>query len=262
MRYQDGPRPRLFGHRGAAGLAPENTLQSFELAIAQGVDRLELDVHATRDGQVVVFHDPTLDRTTNGAGPLRDRSLAEIRELDAGYRFSGPDGGFPCRGQGVRVPLLEEVCAAFPGVPLNIEIKQGEPAIEREVLAVLERAGAVECALLTAEVDPIMQRIRAAAPGVLTGFTASEVADLLGRLDDPSYRPPGFALQVPPTFGDFIILRPELMAKAAAHGIEVHAWTINEEAEMDRLLDLGVDGLITDFPARAAAVLRRRGLRV
>jgi glycerophosphoryl diester phosphodiesterase len=109
-----------------------------------------------------------------------------------------------------------------------------------------------------------MTRLRAAAPGMLTSFSAAEVAEFLGRLQEGSlagYRPPGVALQVPPTFGDVTIVSAESVAAAHALGLEVHVWTINDEPEMERLLDLGVDALMSDFPARAAALLRRRGLR-
>lgn len=271
MRYLDGPRPRIFGHRGAAGMAPENTLPSFAAAIEAGADRLELDVHASADGQVVVFHDATLERTTNGAGPVRSRSLAELQALDAGYAFRGPleagheargpEVNYPFRGRGLQIPTLAEVCAAFPGVPLNIEIKQDAPAIEAEVLAVLDEHGGRERALLAAESDGIMARIRTAAPGALTGFSTGEAMEFIGRQADPAFRPKGFALQVPPTYGDFVIITEARVAFAHALGIEVHAWTINDEAEMHRLLDLGVDGLITDFPARAAEVRRLRAAR-
>jgi glycerophosphoryl diester phosphodiesterase len=268
MRYLDGLRPRVFGHRGAAGVAPENTMPSFAAAIEAGADRLELDVHASADGHVVVFHDATLERTTNGVGPLRERSLAELQALDAGHAFRGSldtghasraqEQNFPFRGRGLRIPTLAEVCAAFPGVPLNIEIKQDAPAIEGAVLAVLDAHGGRERALLAAEADGIMARIRAAAPGALTGFSTGEAMEFIGRRADPTYRPQGVALQVPPTYGDFVIITAELVAAAHALGVEVHAWTINDEAEMDRLLDLGIDGLFTDFPGRAAAVRRRR----
>jgi glycerophosphoryl diester phosphodiesterase len=261
MHSPDGSPPRIFGHRGASGIAPENTMPAFEAAIEGGADRLELDVHASSDGHIVVFHDATLERTTNGKGPIGERTLAELLSLDAGYHFRAPDGSYPFRDRGVRIPTLAELLGAFPGIPLNVEVKQSEPAIEAEVLAVLDRFEARERTLLAAEVDSIMARIRAAAPEAKTGFSVGEIAEFLGRHRDPSYRPRGCALQVPPAFGDIIIITPDTIAAAHALGVEVHAWTINDEAEMERLLDLGVDGLITDYPARAAAVLRRRGLR-
>jgi glycerophosphoryl diester phosphodiesterase len=261
MRYFDGPRPRIFGHRGASGTMPENTLPSFEAAIDAGAEILELDVHGTRDGRIVVFHDATLERTTDGSGPLQDRTLAELEALDAGHRFADAAGGHPFRGRGIRIPTLARFLEAFPDVPLNIEIKQADPPIEAEVIGILDRFGARDRTLLTAERLPLMERIRAAAPGQATGMSAEEVVEFLGRRTDPSYRPLGAALQVPPTFGDVTIVTEELVASARALGVEVHVWTINEEAEMERLLDLGVDGLMTDVPARAMSVLRRRRLR-
>jgi len=225
---------------------------------------LELDVHATGDDEIIVLHDPTLERTTNGTGPVVRHTLAELQRLDAGYNFRAPDGGYPYRGHGVRVPTLAEVLEAFPGVPVNIELKPRTPRVEHLAVAVLDRFNARERTLLAAEHADIMARIRAAAPEMLTSFAAAEVADFLSRVhggDWHDYRPPGVALQVPPQYeGTEIVSRASV---EAAHrlGLEVHVWTINDEAEMERLLDLGVDALMTDFPLRATAVLRRRGLR-
>ena len=221
-------------------------------------------MHATADGVVVVLHDETLERTTDGAGPVRARPLAAVEGFDAGYRFRAPDGTYPYRDRGLGVPTLAALLQAFPGVPLNIELKQREPPIEAAVLATLDRFGARERTLLAAEDAAVMARLRAAAPGMLTSFSAPEVAEFVygvrdGRLE--GYRPPGIALQVPPAFGGTPIVTAESVAAAHALGLEVHAWTINDEAEMERLLDLGVDAIMTDFPARGAAVLRRRGLR-
>jgi len=250
----------LFAHRGASGLAPENTLEAFRLGLEQGADRLELDVHATADGHVVVFHDEILDRTTGGTGPVKALPLDALQILDAGYWFTAEDGTSPWRGRGCRVPTLAALLDAFPHVPVNIEIKQDEPAIEHAVLAVLDRFGARARTLLAAEEAGIMARIRAAAPDMLTSFAATEVAEFVGRLRAGTlagYRPPGVALQVPPSFGEIEIVTREFVRAAHGLGLEVHVWTINDEAEMARLLDLGVDALMTDFPARAAAVLGR-----
>jgi glycerophosphoryl diester phosphodiesterase len=191
-------------------------------------------------------------------------SLADLQRLDAGHGFRAADGSHPFRGRGVRVPTLAELLEACPGVPLNIEIKQAEPAIEADVLAVLDRFGARERTLLAAEEGTIMTRIRAAASDVLTSFAAPEVADFVyrlreGRLGD--YRPPGIALQVPAAYGGVEIVTPESVAAAHALGLEVHVWTVNDAAEMDRLLDLGVDAIMTDLPAIGFDVLRRRGAR-
>ena len=221
-------------------------------------------MHTTADGHVVVLHDATVDRTTDGTGPVRAMGLAALQRLDAGHRFRAPDATHPYRDRGVRVSTLEAVLEAFPGVPVNIEIKQAEPAIEAALLATLDRCAARERVLVAGEDVVPLGRFRAAAPNVLTSFAAAEVAELLGRLrtgDLGGYRPPGVALQVPPAVRDTEIVTPDFVAAAHTLGLEVHVWTINEEAEMERLLDLGVDALMTDFPARATDVLRRRSLR-
>ena len=264
MRYLDGPKPRFFAHRGGALEAPENTIEAFRAGLDAGADRLELDVHATSDGHVVVIHDETVDRTTDGSGLVREKTLAELQALDAGARFVADDGSRPFAGRGVVVPTLASVFEAFPGVPLNIEIKQNAPAIEAEVLEVLDRFDAREQVLLAAEVGEIMERIRRAAPGVPSGTSVDDGAEFLdswarGRLD--AYTPRGIAFQVPPTFMDQPLVTREFVEVAHARGVEVHVWTIDEADEIERLLGLGVDGIMTDRPTVCAEVFRRLGHR-
>jgi glycerophosphoryl diester phosphodiesterase len=221
-------------------------------------------VHATADGHVVVLHDPTLDRTTDGSGPVKAVTLAELERLDAGFRFTAVDGSHPYRGQGLRVPTLRQLLAAAPAVPLNIEIKQEDPPIVGRVLADLDAFGARERTLLAAEHHVIMERIRAEAPDVVTSASSAEVADFVFRLRDgqlDGWGSPAVALQVPPDYQGTVIVSAESVAAAHRLGLEVHVWTINVEAEMERLLDLGVDALMSDFPAWATAVYVRRGLR-
>jgi glycerophosphoryl diester phosphodiesterase len=232
--------------------------------VAAGADRLELDVHATADGTVVVIHDAEVDRTTDGHGAVRDLTLHQLRLLDAGHGYLDADGSHAARGRGHRIPTLDELLAAHPDVPVNIEIKQDDPPIEDAVLAALDRHGARERTLLAAEHAHIMQRIRAAAPGMLTSHSAAEVAEFVGRLRDGTlagYRPPGIAWQVPPSYLDVPIVTPEFVATAHRLGTEVHVWTINDSAQMHALLDLGVDAIMTDVPALGLQVLRARGLR-
>lgn len=261
MRFFDGPRPRLFAHRGASGTLPESTLAAFTTALAAGAERLELDVHASADGEVVVFHDDTLDRTTDGAGPVRSLSLAQIRALDAGYGFLAPDGSHPFRGRGHRVPTFAEVLEAFPEVPLNVEIKADDAALVDAVRGLLERFGAMERVLLAAESGAVMDKIRARIPGVVTGMSLPEVLEFMGSAGLPGYRPRGRALQVPVSYAGVPIVTGHFLAAARALALEVHVWVIDEEAEMEALLDLGVDGIMTDFPERGARVLGRRGCR-
>ncbi len=263
MRYIDGPRPRLFAHRGGSLEAPENTLEAFQNGLTQGCDRLELDIHASADGELVVIHDPTLERTTDGTGEVRRRTLAELRQLDAGAQFIAADSSRPFAGRGLRIPTFVEVLEQFPEVALNVEIKQGEPAIVQATFDLLERHGARQRVLLAAEHDDIMAEIRARDPG---GPTGASVGDVLGfiaawtenRID--RWQAPGLAFQIPPDFAGNPLVTQESMARMHAAGLEVHIWTINEAAEIERLLDLGVDGIMTDRPSVAAKVFRRRSL--
>ena len=119
-----GGNPLVMAHRGGQGLWPPNTLFAFERAVEMGADILEMDIHASADGVLIVHHDDTVDRTTNGSGAIRDHTLTELKELDAGYHWSA-DGGetYPFRGKGMRIPTLEEVLEAFPKTRLNIDIK-------------------------------------------------------------------------------------------------------------------------------------------
>ena len=249
----------MFGHRGAAGSAPENTLVSFARAKADGVDVFELDVHATRDGEIVVLHDPTLERTTDGAGPVEALTLAELQRLDAGFRFSADGRTFPFRGRGIRVPRLQELFDAFPDVPLNIEIKcDGADVIAAVVDMVRKAASRI---VLAAEHDSIMQAIRAAAPDLPTSLAAGEVAAFIGALQagaSPSLPASAVALQIPPSFGDVTLVTAESVAAAHALGAEIHVWTINDVTEARRLLDLGCDAIITDVPHALAPLVRER----
>lgn len=257
------PRPRLFGHRGAAGIAPENTLPSFRRAVEDGADALELDVHATRDGVVVAIHDSTLERTTDGSGAVRDLTFAELRRYDAGFRFER-EGRYPFRGQGTRVPALEELLAELPGVPLNVEIKQREPAIESSVVDLLQRSRALERTLLAAEDDEILKRIRLCAPHAATSASYAEASDFFQRCFGTGfdgYSPRARALQIPTRYGEIELVTAETLAAAHRAGLEMHVWTVNDEAEMTRLFALGVDGVMSDFPDRLVAVARRLSLR-
>jgi len=226
-------------------------MPSFRRAVADGADALELDVHATRDGVVVVIHDDTLERTTGGKGAVRDLSFAEVSRFDAG-------------SPGVRVPALEELVDEFPTVPLNIEIKQREPAIEDAVVSLLERRNALDRVLLAAENDAILGRIRERAPDVATSASYEEARDFFQRAfanDFAGYAPRARALQVPVRVGEIELVTPETVAAAHRQGLEMHVWTVNEESEMERLFALGVDGVMSDFPGRLASVARRLGLR-
>ncbi len=258
-----GEWPVNLAHRGASALAPENTIEAFRLAVEAGAGGLELDVHMTRDGHIVVIHDATVDRTTNGSGAVSEMTLTELRRFDAGHTFS-PDGGStrPYRGRGVRVPTLVEVLEEFPGVAVNIEIKAGTPGIEEKVLGVLRDANALGRALVVSTPHATVKRFRKISSGhISTGASRWEIGVfyVLSRLRlERLVRPAYDALQVPLLHRGILVVTPRLVRAAHARGVRVDVWTINQEEEMRRLLDLGVDVIMTDRPGTLAEVLINR----
>ncbi len=263
--YFDVPRPTVLGHRGAAGDAPENTLLAFERGLSQGAHILESDVHLSRDGIPVLIHDPVVDRTTEASGAVGELSLAELRELDAGYRFS-PDAGetFPFRGTGLRIPTLEEAFATFPRARFNLELKADRPGLVERCVELIKARAREALTLLTAEGDAIMGRIRdelqrtGVAPAL--GASVSDTVEVIRATLEK--RPPStdsMALQIPTEFSGRPLVTPELVAHAHAHGIAIHVWTINARAEIDALLDQGADGIVTDYPGRMVKWIAQRG---
>jgi glycerophosphoryl diester phosphodiesterase len=262
--FFDPPTPLVIGHRGCAGEVPENTLESFARGLARGAVILESDVHLTRDGVPVLVHDDDVARVTEGTGRVAELPLAELRRLDAGYRFS-PAGAppHPFRGKGLRIPTLREAFEAFPGARFNLELKQDLPGIVEAsvgLVAELDRAGRT---LLTAEQGSLLRRLcdRLEAEGVpaARGASAEDVLAFVRCALDGTPPPPGpMALQVPVNYRDRPLVTAPFVDFAHAHGIQVHVWTVNEPAEMARLLDLGVDGIVTDFPGRLRALVEAR----
>ncbi len=252
--FFDGPKPRLFAHRGDSGEAPENTLAAFQRAVAAGIAYIELDVRASEDGQIMVIHDATIERTTNGLGAVQHYSLAALQQLDAGYRFS-PDGGKtrPFRASDVIIPSLQEVLESCPQIKFTVEIKPADPPIEEQVLTVIQDCGRAGDVIIASEHDAVLARTRRLAPDMPTNFGYNEVVDFIQRVATgqfDGYQPPGQALQIPPTYQNIPLVTEQTIAAAHQRNVEIHVWTINEPQEMRRLLDLGVDGVMSDFPAR------------
>ncbi len=233
-------------------------MPSFALALALGAEVLEFDVHASRDGVIVVIHDPTLECTTDGFGAVREHSWHELQALDAGYLFTRDGHDYPYRGHGVRLATLEKVLQAFPLARCNVEVKQEEPSIVEEVVRIITELDAQHRVLLAAEHDSIMQHIRRHAGEIVTSFATGEVADFIGRMRAQNfhdYQPAGKALQIPPRFGDVELITAQSVEIAHRCGLEVHAWTINDRSEMEGLLALGVDGIMSDVPGLARVVV-------
>ena len=234
-------------------------MPAFEKAAALPVDGLELDVWGTADGVPVVMHDETVDRTTNGTGRVKDFTLEELRRLDAGFHWSPDENqSFPFRGRGIAVPTLREVFTAFPHLWINLDIKQNRPSITRTVAGMI-RQFHLEDHLCAGSFDtPTIHALRRACPEVATAAGPREVLGflVLQRLFLAFlYRGKARVLTIPEYFRGRRILNRSFVQAAHQKGLAVHVWTVNEKAAMKRLLDMGVDGLITDHPDRAIEVL-------
>lgn len=257
--FFSGAKPRNFAHRGGARIAPENTLYAYRNALEVGADIIELDVRSTKDNHIVALHDQTVDRTTNGTGDVNELALAELKKLDAAYRFS-PDGGatFPLRGKGLTIPTLDEVFREFPDVPVNIEIKEADPGIATLLAELVRRCNREKLTLVVSSYEEPMKRFRNLSPETHTGFTPSEARRFvfLEPEDEKTYQPPGAALQVPIRSGGIEVVTPETVARAHRHGVEVHVWTVDDENNMRRLVRMGVDGIMTDRPDLLTKIVR------
>ena len=256
------PGPIAFAHRGGSGEAPENTMPAFERAVELGFRYLETDAHLTRDGVLVAFHDPRLDRTTDRSGAIAELTIAEVEAADAGYSFT-PDGGrtFPFRGKGVRVPRLGDLLSRWPEERVNIDPK-ADRSVE-PLIVLLEELGAWDRVCIGAFSDRRLARIRrlsrgraCTSMGPLAVAAARASATLLGRIR----RLGADCVQAPPRDGPIEIVTTRFVHAAHRAALPVHVWTINDEPTMQALLDMGVDGIMSDQLTLLSDVFARRGL--
>jgi glycerophosphoryl diester phosphodiesterase len=218
---------------------------------------LEMDVRATRDGEVVVIHDETVDRTTDGSGSVADLTLQELKALDAGYHFEDSQGSLPFRGKGVEIPLFEEVLQAFPGVRLNVEAKDGKSA--PGLVEIILRHKAQDRVLVAAEWERNRRAVRG-YPGPW-GASRRHLFGFFFGIHSPfarSFAPACDALQVPETHWGIRVLTPRFLREAHLRNLPIHVWTVDDPADMRRLLDMGVDGIQTDRPDLLARILVER----
>ncbi|GAB4420497.1 MAG: glycerophosphodiester phosphodiesterase [Anaerolineales bacterium] len=253
--------PLVIAHQGGDGLWPGNTLYAFERAAELGVDVLEMDLHISKDGVLVIMHDETVDRTTDGTGLLEEMTLEEVKALDAGYAWTPDDGAtYPFRGQGVTVPTLEEVFQAFPEYRMVIEIKKTERSMA-EPFCDLIRAYQMEDQVLVASFhDERMEAFRRVCPEVATSSARQETTVFvllskvyLGRAFSPAFQ----SLQVPRESSGITVMTEGFVRAVHERGLRVEPWTINDPAEMQKYIDWGVDGIITDRPDLMLDVLKR-----
>ena len=258
-------RLQVIAHRGGADVAPEGTLPLFRQADSLGADVLELDLRRSADGALVVFHDRGVRRVTEDTGRVDQLTLARLQALDAGYRWS-PDGGLthPYRGKGLRIPSLEEFLAAFPGRRLLVELKSDHGDSARRLCGQLRSHGMQSLTIVASFRHGTLSAFREACPEVATSASAREVtADwVLRTLRLDGLVEPGFdAYHVPESAGSIDLVTPGFIERARRRGLPVQVWTVNRDEDMERLIEMGVDGIVTDRPEGLIQLLRRRGLR-
>jgi glycerophosphoryl diester phosphodiesterase len=252
-----GPgRPRVFAHRGGCALGPENTIAAFDRGLAAGADGLELDIHLSADGIAVVCHDQTLDRTTNTTGPVSARTAAELSRVDAGYRFTDNAGGHPFRGQSVHIPTLGEVLERYPDVPIIVEMKPDSEEMGLVLAAEVLKANAVDRVCAAGYGSRSLTAARDALPSMASSASRSEVRLALYRswAGWPPMHPRYGGYQVPEHAGSLRVVSRRFIRHAHRAGLEVQLWTIDEAADMQRLLGWGVDALISNRPDLAVTV--------
>ena len=271
-------RVLCYAHQGGAREAPSSTLHALQLAVDAGADALELDVHCSADGHLMVCHDPTVDRTTNASGAIASMTLAELRRLDNAYWWvpgsvvdhDRPEADYPLRGRApddasLAIATLEEVLDAFPDTLLNLDIKQTAPLVPayEEALALALRAhGRSDDVIVASFNDASTDAFRTYAPAIGTSAGINATAEFWRAAHDRGALPdlPHVALQVPVQTGGVTVLDEVLVTAAHDQGLAVHAWTIDDAAEMGRLVDLGVDGIMSDVPSVVVAVLAEKGV--
>lgn len=262
-----------FAHQGGSFEGPSSTLHAIERALSNGASAIELDVHATKDRVLVVCHDETVDRTTNGSGQICDLTIDEIEQLDNAYWFiegsdvapGHEDEAYELRGRApgdrrLGVVRLEEVLTAFPGVVVNMDIKRSTPDVEpyEELLAsTLQRLGRIDDVIVASFLDSAIERFRALSPSTPTSAATNETANFYRSIQagEEPLALDVVAFQVPETFAGLTLVDEAFVDAAHRQDIAVHVWTINERDAMERLIDLDVDGIISDCPSVLASVL-------
>lgn len=244
--------PLVIAHQGGDGLWPGNTMFAFQKAAELGVDVLEMDLHIAKDGTLILMHDETVDRTTNGSGEIESMTLEELKQLDAGYNWSSDDGAtFPFRGQGVTIPTLEEVFTTFPDMRMTIEIKKTNISMAKPFCETIRKHNMQDKVLIASFHDERLVEFRSECPEVATSSAKNETT-IFVLLTKPFlgsfYSPIFFSLQVPEESSGITVMTPSFVNAAHERNLAVEPWTINDAETMKKFIKWGVDGIITDRP--------------
>lgn len=259
------PMPRVIAHRGDSKNYPENTLPAFLSAVSMGIDVIETDVHLTRDGVLVIWHDPTLERNTDGSGTIESHSYEELLKYDAGYTFTKDDGKtFPFRGKGIKLCRLDEALKACPDERFNIDLKSRNTAIVDEFIKVIRDNHAEDRVVCASFHYRNLKLMREKAPDITTSITTMEVVPLLLR-QKLHILPKNFKrkiiFQIPRAEFGIKIVTPSFVRDMHERGAVVMVWTINDEKSMRELFSMGVDSVMTDDPALVIKVAEEMGIR-
>lgn len=260
----DDPEVLIIAHRGGRGLAPEGTMAAFDNAVSLGAHVLEYDTHITSDGHLVVIHDDTVDRTTNGSGKVNEMTLEEVQMLDAGYHFTDENGDYTFRDKGVYLPTIEEVFQKYPNMRHLIELKDtNAPELYEDMIQELWRLiqeydmeDNVMVGSFTHEINERFEEVSwgqipiGAGEEAVRDFATKHVAFLNGLADSTVD-----SLQLPTEAEGFDLTTKNIIESAKARNMSVYYWTINEKDEMRRLIEKEVDGIMTDYPDRLIEVL-------
>ena len=266
--YSSLSPPLVIAHQGGDGIWPGNTLYAFEKAVEIGADVLEMDAHITQDGEIVLMHDEEVDRTTDGTGLIENKTLDELKQLDAAYKWSNDEGKtFPYRGQGIRVPTLEELFQKFPQMRYVIEIKLTQNPIDEPLCDLIHKHSMHDKVLIASFHDEAMQNFRQTCPEIATSASRTEVRNfvLLGKAFLSGFTVPQYQSIQPPYDPkeslNIPIMTARFIREAHAKNIKVEPWTVDDPELMKRYIEWGVDGIMTDRPDLMIEVLNELGIK-
>ncbi|WP_445479564.1 glycerophosphodiester phosphodiesterase [Lysinibacillus irui] len=260
-------RPVILAHRGGAHLAPEHTMLAFEKAAQLGVDGFEIDIRLTKDEEIIVFHDETIERTTDGYGLVADMTLAELNSLNHGYQFEDLDGTFPYREDKLNVVTLRELLESYPNMLINIDIKDAPDTYEGSLMPsklwrLIEELGAEHRVVVTSFYGEQIDRFNLYAQNqVALGAGESDVRKAFASFSSQFghlYHPKVDVFQIPPKSGVIALDSPKFIQFLNNLNIPVHYWTINDKDTMNRLINNGAQGIITDRPDIAVELLQNQ----
>ncbi len=255
--YEGFEKPIILAHQGGMEEWPSCTMYAFRRAREAGSDVLDLDLQMTRDGVLVLMHDTTVNRTTDGTGAVAEMTWEELKKLDAAYNFTVDAKSFHLRGKGIGVPRLIDVLEEFPDWKLQIEVKKAPLSLAKKLSEVLKEYQAEEKILLSCFDENMMAELRRQCPGVATSATPSEIRLFtlaafchLEGVISPKYS----SLQVPLRASGWSLVTPRTVAAARSRGLKVIPWTIDTEADVEICRQAGVDGFNTNFPTKMERV--------